>query len=123
MTDQDLFWLVLVAIAWGLGRWWGHREGIRDMIEQVLLKPEQLTRIAQMVEAAGLEEASEEAAEPLRIDIDQGRVFLYLASNGEFMAWGPDLEAAMDRLAERFPDRRFEGRLTPEQAKVLNIKP
>lgn len=62
-----------------------------------------------------------QAEEELRVERHGDQLFLYAKESNEFLAQGSDLEEAILRIEQRFPDRKFQGHLSKEQADELDV--
>lgn len=116
--------LLEMMIVWALGFWAGWRWHQVRMAQRILRDPRSLRRALDEIDRLNLEVKTLESpgGEPLRVERVGSQLYLYQADTDEFLAQGPDLESALEQMAQRFPNRSFRGHLEKEQADQLGIK-
>ena len=66
-----------------------------------------------------IEEYVENKKIPITVEIVDDQWFIYKKEDGSFMAQGESWEEVTDRMAERFPEKRFI--IEPENAKAVGL--
>ncbi len=121
---DDLFWIgLVVGAAWYLG----YRTGLNIAavrLTQLLIKDD--PQIRRMVDRArdSLAELDRNPSDSEQLKVEQhgGLVYVYTQDTDEFLAQGESLQQALDIIARRFPNRKFQGHITADQAGKMNIK-
>jgi len=91
--------------------------GRTELMQEILARPEEITRI---VNKYRVEDTQDK--ETLEVERHGDEIFVYTKS-GEFLAQAATLPECLARIEKRFPDRKFKGHLTKEQADNLGISP
>lgn len=107
-------WLLGAWVGWRLHRAWWHwnlsqrTDQLRDLLDQL----DQLR-----------DQPESDADKPtaLRVERVGTEIYLYDQASGEFLAQGPTLQEALERVGQRYPDRNFRGLLTREQAQEFGV--
>ena len=115
--------ILLLALVFWAGYNWGKRVAVMRIIASIAEDPEHLGQALDQFRAIRNDNSLEDNPEvDLIVERHGDEIYLYDLANNEFLAQGSSLQEALDRLAERFPDRRYSGHLTQEQADTLGIK-
>jgi hypothetical protein len=121
--EQILIDAAIQALAlWAAYKWGQHVMALR--ITRMLIDDDpklQATIERARKEIQLSEEASREKPEDLAVERHGDQLYVYTKTDNEFLAQGSTLEEALDRIAERFPERNFRGLLSKEQADTLGI--
>lgn len=121
--EQILIDAAIQALAlWAAYKWGQHVMALR--ITRMLIDDDpklQATIERARKEIQRSEEASREKPEDLAVERHGDQLYVYTKTDNEFLAQGSTLEEALDRIAERFPERNFRGLLSKEQADTLGI--
>lgn len=119
--DDLIFDLVLFGLIFWAGYLWGKHMAVMRMLASIVENPEHLGRALDKLRAHQAQ--AETPADQLLVERVDDQIYIYDLEREEFLAQGATLEQALDRVAQRFPDRRYSGHLTREQADALAIKP
>lgn len=103
-----LFWLVFRL---------GQVRGRMELMREILARPEEITRIVNKYRVKDEDSGNEET---LEVERHGDLVYVYTKS-GEFLAQAATLQECLTRIEQRFPDRRFRGHLSKEQADRLGV--
>lgn len=103
-----LFWLVFRL---------GQVRGRMELMREILARPEEITRI---VDKYRVKDEDSRDEETLEVERHGDEVYVYTKS-GEFLAQAASLQECLTRIEQRFPDRKFRGHLTKEQADQLGV--
>ena len=105
-------WILGVWVGWRLHRAWWHFN-LSQRTDQLRILLDQLDELRS--------KAQDEPETALRVDRVGPEIFLYEEATGEFLAQAPTLQVALERVAQRYPDRNFRGLLTREQAQQYGV--
>lgn len=98
MTDFDILLIVIWgAVCWILGRWYQTTVIIRRLISN----SDQLRSALNQLEQDTQEDHSERI--PIRAEWVGDQVYLYVTATNEFLAQGPDVDTAIDRIVKFTP--------------------
>lgn len=103
-----LFWLVFRL---------GQVRGRMELMREILARPEEITRI---VNKYRVKDDLTPDEETLEVERHGDLIYVYTKS-GEFLAQAASLQECLARIEQRFPDRKFRGQLTKEQADNLGV--
>ena len=118
--DDLIIDTVLLALTFWAGYIWGQHKAIMRILASIARDPEHLGRALDVFRAERAEEVTGEDANELIVERHGDEIYIY--DQREFLAQGTTLEQALDRVAKRFPDRNYKGKLSEEQAEALGIK-
>jgi len=113
--------LLLFAIVFGAGVVWGKKITVMRIAQNIADNPDNMANVLNKLKASRLEEDDEIELDIL-VERHEDQIYLYDSLDNEFLAQGSSLQEAIDRVGKRFPDRKYRGHLTREQADVLGIK-
>jgi hypothetical protein len=101
----------------------GERKGGMDVVRRVIENPAEIERIARNARTNIAREAykSKDEEEPIRVERHGDQLYLYTKNTDEFLAQGSTLQEALTRTELRFPDRKFKGYLSKEEADDLGV--
>lgn len=114
---------IQALVLWAAYKWGQHVMALR--ITRMLIDDDpklQATIERARKEIQRSEEASREKPEELAVERHGDQLYVYTKTDNEFLAQGSTLEEALDRIAERFPERNFRGLLSKEQADSLGVR-
>jgi len=120
--DNFIIDLIFTALVFWAGYIWGKATAVRRIIDSIARDPEHLGKALDDFRAVRKEPNDEDSTGAIKIEQHGGQLYLYDQADGEFLAQGATLKEALDLIAKRFPDRKYAGHLTAEQAKELGIK-
>lgn len=101
----------------------GERKGGMDVVRRVIENPAEIERIARNARSyiAQEENKSKGEEEPIRVERHGDQLYIYTKNTDEFLAQGSTLQEALTRIELRFPDRKFRGYLSKEEADTLGV--
>ena len=101
----------------------GERKGGMDIVRRVIENPEEIERIARNARRHIAREANKSTGEEesIRVERHGDQLYLYTKNTDEFLAQGSTLQEALTRTEERYPDRKFRGYLSKEEADDLGV--
>ena len=111
---------ILLALVFWAGYTWGKHTAIIRILHSVVNNPEQLGQALDRLRAQQAQES--DSTEDNQLIVERHGDVIYIYDQQEFLAQGATLEEALDRVAQRFPDRHYSGKLSEEQAEELGIK-
>lgn len=121
--SEDLFGYMAVAIVFYLvGRWVGRTSALLHMARGLIENRADITRVLKEYEDDLRKEQAEESAEEVKVERHADVYYLYTKVKDEFISQGSSLQDALEQARKRFPDRKFKGYLTKEEAKELGIE-
>lgn len=120
MEDTILSYVLVAVVFYFIGRWVGRTATILKMSASILENRDDIRRALDRFDQT-IKEEQTEGAETVRIEVDQGMVYVYTEATNEFIAQGASVEEALNRAGERFPNRTFEGTMTKEQAQGVKL--
>ena len=96
---------IFVVVAFYIG--WFCR-GV-SLMQKLAEDPDRMIGLLEQIRKINQEEAQGIPADVIEMDLEKqnGLVYLYNKANGEFLAQGANIEAAVKQAAERFPGKRF----------------
>jgi hypothetical protein len=122
--DTLLFDLLFIALVFWAGYTWGKWTAVRRIIENIVNDPEHLGRALDDFRTIRNDvKDSEKDTLDVRVERHGDQLYLYDAKDNEFLAQGSTLDSALAAVNLRYPDRKYTGKLTREQAEELGIKP
>ena len=117
---EVVFWdtLIMAACVW-VG--W-HLRGIM-LIRNILRDPDRMIKLIEEVKRieASEDPKEEKGARRIRVEKHGEELYLFAEDNDEFLAQGPTLEVALERIEKRFPDDAFRGIIRKEDAEKWGI--
>lgn len=118
---EVVFWdsLIMAACVW-VG--W-HLRGIM-LIRNILRDPDRMIKLIEEVKRIDTSEDAKEdnkGARRIRVEKHGEELYLFAEDNDEFLAQGPTLEEALDRIEKRFPGDNFKGIIKKEDAEKWGI--
>jgi hypothetical protein len=116
----DLFLILLVFWA---GYVWGKHVTVMRMLDNIINNPDNLARAIKDIKAIQEDKEDSQEEGQLVVERHDDQIYLYDKENHEFLAQGSSLQEALDHVDKRFPNRKYQGHLTKEQADALGIKP
>ncbi|NDG29729.1 hypothetical protein EB118_06505 [bacterium] len=101
----------------------GERRGGMDVVRRIIENPAEIERIARNARSHIAQEAakSKSEEEAIRVERHGDQLYLYTKNTDEFLAQGSTLQEALTRIEQRFPDRKFRGYLSKEEADNLGV--
>ena len=116
--------IILLALVFWAGYTWGVRVAVMRIIASIAEDPEHLGRALDDFRAVRNSKDKDTDTQEGDIIVEQhhGQLYLYDREDNEFLAQGATLEQALELVAIRYPDRKYTGHLTREQADKLGIK-
>ena len=120
--------LLIIALVFWAGVNWGKKITILRIARNIANDPDNLVNVIRQIKSSQLEELAQEDTEQkepgdLIVERHENQIYLYDRKDNEFLAQGSTLEEALDRVAARYPSRKYVGHLTREEANALGIKP
>ena len=119
--DNFIIDLLFLALVFWAGYIWGKATAVRRIIASIARDPEHLGRALDEFRAVR-RDPDEPADANLVVERHGDQLYLYDSKDNEFLAQGATLELALAAVAKRYPDRRYKGHITREQAQELGIK-
>lgn len=97
----------------------GQTRGRLEVLQEFLRRPDDITKIVQKYakEETRLDRLPEEEMTVERHD----QILYVYTKSGEFLAQGSSIEECLTKIETRFPERKFRGHLSKEQADNLGI--
>lgn len=109
LINATLFW-----VAFRIGQTRGRLEVLREII----VRPDEISRIVKKFNTeAEVKPAHEEV---MQLERHGDQIYVY-TDTGEFLAQGISIQECLDRIERRFPDRKFKGHISKEQADNLGV--
>lgn len=109
LINATLFWLAFKI---------GQTRGRLEVLKEIIIRPDEINRIVKKFNKEEQQESRGE--ETMEVERHGDQIYVYTKS-GEFLAQGPTLEDCLTRIERRFPERKFRGHLTKEQADSLGV--
>jgi len=109
LINAALFWLAFKL---------GQTRGRLEVLKEIIIRPDEINRIVKKFNKEEQQESRGE--ETMEVERHGDQIYVYTKS-GEFLAQGPTLEDCLNRIEHRFPERKFRGHLTKEQADNLGV--
>lgn len=109
LINATLFWLAFKI---------GQTRGRLEVLKEIIIRPDEINRIVKKFNKEEQQESRGE--ETMEVERHGDQIYVYTKS-GEFLAQGPTLEDCLSRIERRFPERKFRGHLTKEQADNLGV--
>jgi hypothetical protein len=120
---QDLlFDLILLGLVFWAGYTWGKWTAVRRIIENIVNDPEHLGKALDQFRRVRTTDSDVTPEGDLIVERHGDQLYLYDREDGQFLAQGSTLESALELVGQRYPDRKYTGHLTREQADALAIK-
>lgn len=120
--DNFIIDLLLIALVFWAGYLWGKATAVRRIIENIVRDPEHLGKALDEYRSVRHDPDEEAADHEFRVEEHGNQIYVYDKDSGEFLAQAATLKQALELVTKRFPDRRYEGEVTKEQADELGIK-
>jgi hypothetical protein len=118
---EVLIWDTIIV---GLCIWVGwHLRGIM-LIRNILRNPDGMIKLINEVKAIDQRDdtaTGKEGARRIRVEKHGEELYLFAEDNDEFLAQGPTLEVALERIEKRFPGDSFRGIIAKEDAEKWGI--
>ena len=114
--------IILLALVFWAGYTWGVRVAVMRIITSIAQDPEHLGRALDDFRAVRKVKDTDDTTGDIIVERHGGQLYLYDREDNEFLAQGATLEQALELVANRYPDRKYTGHLTREQAEELAIK-
>ncbi|NBR62620.1 MAG: hypothetical protein EBT86_13565 [Actinobacteria bacterium] len=95
-----------------------------DVVRRIIENPAEIERIARNARSHIAQEAAKskgEEEEAIRVERHGDQLYLYTKNTDEFLAQGSTLQEALARIEQRYPDRKFRGYLSREEADDLGV--
>ena len=109
LINAALFWLAFKI---------GQTRGRLEVLKEIIIRPDEIANIAKKYSRE--EDQLNRQEETMEVERHGDQIYVYTKS-GEFLAQGPTLEDCLSRIERRFPERKFRGHLTKEQADNLGV--
>ena len=109
LINATLFWLAFKI---------GQTRGRLEVLKEIIVRPDEINRIVKKFNKEEQQESRGE--ETMEVERHGDQIYVYTKS-GEFLAQGKTLEDCLARIERRFPERKFRGHLTKEQADSLGV--
>lgn len=106
------------ALLFGLAFKLGQTRGRLEVLKEIIHRPDEIAKIAKKFSRE--EDQRQQQAETMEVERHGDQIYVYTKS-GEFLAQGLTLEDCLTRIEHRFPDRKFKGHLSKEQADKLGV--
>lgn len=114
--------IILILIAFVIGYvvgWIGHAKG---MLNRLLEDPDSMIMILdEYKKHLPKERTSNTLVREVEVEQEKGMFLLYAKDNGQFLAQGPTLDAALESARSRFPTQEFQGVISSEEAKRMGL--
>ena len=120
--DNLIVDIIFLGVVFWAGYLWGKHMAVMRMLTNIIENPEHLGRALDQIRQQKRQSPEEQESDQLIVERVDDQIYLYTREDHQFLAQGATLEEALDRVAQRYPDRRYSGSLTPEQADALGIK-
>ena len=117
--------IILLSLVFWAGYMWGIRVAVMRIIASIADNPEHLGRALDDFRAIrnSKDTLSDTSAGDIIVEQHGSQLYLYDSQDNQFLAQGSTLEQALELVAQRYPDRKYKGHLTREQAQQLAKKP
>lgn len=114
--------LIILGLVFWVGFTLGKRIAVIRIIANIAEDPEHLGRV--LDEFRAVRQKPEDSAESIDVVVERhgDQLYLYDAKDNEFLGQGASLELALAAVNLRYPDRKYRGHITREQADALGIK-
>jgi hypothetical protein len=116
--------LIWDTIIMGACIWVGwHLRGIM-LIRNILRNPDGMIKLINEVKAIDERDDGDkdkQGARRIRVEKHGEELYLFAEDNDEFLAQGPTLEVALERIEKRFPGDSFRGIIAKEDAEKWGI--
>jgi hypothetical protein len=109
LINAALFWLAFKI---------GQTRGRLEVLKEIIVRPDEINRIVKKFNKEEQQESRGE--ETMEVERHGDQIYVY-TKTGEFLAQGLTLQECLDRIESRFPDRKFRGHLSKEQADSLGV--
>jgi hypothetical protein len=120
--DNFIIDLIFTVLVFWAGYLWGKATAVRRIIESIARDPEHLGRALDDYRSIRNDTEEEGTDHEFRVEEHGGQIYVYDTESGEFLAQAATLKSALELVTQRFPDRKYQGAVTKEQAEELGIK-
>lgn len=105
MTDLDFGNLIILALIWLAGYFWGRFTVHRDMATRLYEDPDHFHKIAELSKKirASAEITGQVEAQELRVETNGDQLYLYTADTNEFFGQGQSVEEIIERVQKFKP--------------------
>ena len=127
MSESDFLWTIIgqVIVFWGGYKFGQHITAVK--VTKMLIDND--PNIEKMVSRARAElhklelsnRVREAGGEPIRVERHSDQIYLYQKDSDEFLGQGSTLQDALAKVEARFPDRKFIGHLSRDEADKLGV--
>lgn len=116
---MELILLCLMAFVFGyIAGWLGHAKG---MLARLLEDPDSMIKILDEYKKNMPSAQTDSSVREVEVEQEKGMFLLYAKDNGQFLAQGPTLDAALEAARNRFPGQEFQGVISAEEAKRMGL--